>query len=317
MKQWADNTSLFSGIVFLLLAGIIASGAMIWRNLLEFSGSGSAPEEVFAGLATQPAQGIGLSNEDGGRMTFGFVVPRGDLVKFIEAVQPPLEAITRPVGFRAVIDVSDTTGELLDKLEKGQVQIAAVTAVAYAKARQPGRIRAILERAGRTAKQTLFLVRNDSPARRLEDLKGTRVAFKSRDSLSGYALPEIELKARGFDPEAFFRSETFTGNARNSVLGLISGEFDVAVVSNTFFAELEPDLTRQLRTVHTSTAAPGGVYVALQDRHQDAVDRVTRSFLALGPTLSGGDEFSGFFSVRVPDPSMYDFLSQVEDDAGL
>ena len=32
---------------------------------------------------------------------------------------------------------------------------------------------------------------------------------------------------------------------------------------------------------------------------------------------TGGDEFSGFFAVKVPDPSMYDFLSQVEDDAGL
>ncbi len=310
----AANTSLFTGIVFLLLAGIVAAAGLMWRNFLEFSGTGNGEGEVFFGLSAQPSPKLALLQGQEKRLTFGFVVPRGDLVEFIEAVQPALKGITGPMGYHPLIDVSDSTSELLAKLERGHVQVAAVTAVAYARVRATGKVRPLLERAGVKSKHSLFVVRKESDFRTLADLQGTRIAYKARDSLSGYAMPRLELRRLGHDPATFFRSETFTGNARTSVLGLINGEFEVAAMSDTFFAELEADIRDRLRVLHQTEAVPGGVYLADATRDRDLLDRLTEAFLAKAPHLATGEDFAGYFRVKRPDPSLYDFLSEVEDD---
>ncbi len=310
----AANTSLFSGIVFLLLAGILAASGLLWRNFLEFSGSGNGDSEVFIGLSSQPSPRVTLARAMEHHLRFGFVIPRGDLVEFIEAVQPALENITGSLGYHPVIDVSDSTTELLAKLERGDVQIAAVTAVAYARLRATNKVRPLLERTGSNNKHSLFVVRRDSAFRTLADLQGTRIAYKSRDSLSAYAMPRLELRRQGHDPDTFFRSATFTGNVRTSALGVLNGEFEVAVMSDTFFTELEADVRDHLRILHKTAPIPGGVYLAKATHPPELLDRLTEAFLAKGPHLATREEFAGYFRVKRPDPSLYDFLSEVEDD---
>jgi len=315
MNRFSDSSALLSGILFLVLAGIVASVGLMWMSFIEFPGGKSAAGEVFASLSAQPAAFPADPNERK-KLVFGFLVARGDLVKFIEAVQPSLNAIVRPIGFHAIIDVPDTIGEMLKKMEKGEIQIGAVTAVTYAKIRSGGKIRAILERTGKVGKKSLFIVKSDSAIKGLNDLKGLKIAYKTRESMSGYVIPLIEMKSRGIDPSNFFRSEIFSGNSRSSVLGLISGEFDCAVISNTFFDELEPATRKALRVVHASEAVPGGVYIAPAEKDREIVDKIADGFLSFGAGHSRSDEFSGFFTVGRPDPALYDFLEQVSEDDG-
>ncbi len=84
---------------------------------------------------------------------------------------------------------------------------------------------------------TLF-VRADSPWKRVEDLRGTRVAWVGPDSCSGYLFPRQALVLRGLDPGRFFGSEIFCGSHAEVVRRVAAGEVDVGA---TFF---NMDLTR-------------------------------------------------------------------------
>jgi phosphonate transport system substrate-binding protein len=78
---------------------------------------------------------------------------------------------------------------------------------------------------------TLF-VKASAPQMRVEELRGTRVAWVGLDSCSGYLFPRQGLVLRGLDPSGFFAHEAFCGSHAEVVRRVASGEADVGA---TFF----------------------------------------------------------------------------------
>jgi phosphonate transport system substrate-binding protein len=55
-----------------------------------------------------------------------------------------------------------------------------------------------------------------------------RAAWVDRESMAGYVLPRAFVIARGFDPQAFFVSETFYGSFQACVEAVLDGVADLA-----------------------------------------------------------------------------------------
>lgn len=55
-----------------------------------------------------------------------------------------------------------------------------------------------------------FVVRSDSSAKKLSDLRGRRVAATSESSFDGWLIAAGEIARRGWDPSTFFREKLFT-----------------------------------------------------------------------------------------------------------
>jgi len=97
-----------------------------------------------------------------------------------------------------------------------------------------------------------FLVRKDNPARTIEEMKGTRIAFGSRLSTSGRLMPRHFLLKRGVEPETFFSEIHFTGAHDRTALWVQEGRADVgalsAPVAKRLFqaGRLDPDKVRIL-----------------------------------------------------------------------
>ncbi|MDA1266401.1 MAG: PhnD/SsuA/transferrin family substrate-binding protein, partial [Planctomycetota bacterium] len=107
--------------------------------------------------------------------------------------------------------------------------------------------------AGRPVLFSDVIVRADSGAHCLDDLRGTRFGFNDRCSLSGYYSLRQELRARGL-ADRFFREERCTGSHHASIEAVRAGSVEVAAIdSNVLLLESRrrPELADQLRILET------------------------------------------------------------------
>lgn len=107
--------------------------------------------------------------------------------------------------------------------------------------------------------RSLLVVRDDDPARRIDDLRGRTVAYNSPDSQSGcHAL--LALVAPLAEDGRFFGRAVASGAHARSIELVRSGAADIAAidcVSHASFARARPDALRGLRVVGATNAAPG------------------------------------------------------------
>lgn len=118
-------------------------------------------------------------------------------------------------------------------LTSGQIQMAQVGASAYSAAwiDSNGNVEPLVankELDGSLGYHSILIVKSDSPAKRIEDLKGKTLAWADPNSTSGYLIPLVSLRGAGIEPDKHFGKTLFSGGHEQSVLGVINGQFDSA-----------------------------------------------------------------------------------------
>jgi len=88
----------------------------------------------------------------------------------------------------------------------------------------------------------VLIVRADSPAQNLEDLRGKTLAWADPNSTSGYLVPLATFRGMEIDPASYFSRTVYSGGHEQSVLGVLNGNFDAA-----FTWTAEDDAFGQLR----------------------------------------------------------------------
>ena len=88
---------------------------------------------------------------------------------------------------------------------------------------------------------SVFVVRADSPYRKLDDLRGRRLVANRPMGFYGYVAAMGELEARGYDHLGFFSKQIFLDAGSFSVLAsLLRGEADAATVPSCFLEDNFP-----------------------------------------------------------------------------
>ncbi len=309
-KATADKTSIFVGVAFILIAGIIGIGGILWKNFVEYTSHGSDLTEVFDGIANRAPYDPTNDPDSRNETIFTFTIPRGDLVQFIEIMQPMLDQIVANTGKTARIDVSTNELEVITKLKRRLADFGSVTALAYITHRRSHPIKAVLERYFNPPKRAIFVVRKDDPADALEDLRGYRVAYRSGDALSGYMIPVRELASKGIAHNDFFKQETFADNYSDSILGLQNDQFDCIILTSNFFLEQPEEVRNSMKIIHESQVLPGGVYITGSTSRNPLEQTITGNFIKLGSKINPNAAFAGMFTTRQPDFEAFDRLEK-------
>ena len=188
----------------------------------------------------------------------------------------------RPVRLVTTLSYAKMVDALLD----GKVDMADLSAYPYlvAKRRDPG-VHALAT--GITEHSATYegylVVRRSSSLRGIVTLKGHRVCFVDRTSTSGYLMPRAMVRGAGFDPDAFFSSEQFSGDHYRALRDLLAERCDVACVASTSFnvAGQQGIPMRQMRILATSAPLPHGVYTASSRLPPALVEKLRRALLDL------------------------------------
>lgn len=305
-----DKTSIFVGVAFLLIAGIVCTIGILWKNFVEYTGNTENLPEVFSGIADHAPYAVDSDPESRREIVFTFTLPRGDLVQFIEMMQPKLDRIVDKTGKTAKIDVAVNEQELVSKLTRGLADFGSLNIINYLKLRRKYPIKAVMERYFDPPKRSLFVVKSGNQARSLEDLRGYRIAYQISDRLPGYLVPLKELEKQGITHTDFFRQELFSENYSDSILGLQNDQYDCIVVTSNFYLELPEEVRKTMRIIHESHPLPGGVYVVSTNTRNSIEQTVVGNFIKFGTQLDKSEAFVGMFTTRQPDENMFDMLAK-------
>lgn len=126
----------------------------------------------------------------------------------------------------------------------------------------------------------ILLVRADSPFQQPSDLKGKRVAHTSPSSNSGNLAPRILLPPHGLVPEEDYEV-LFSGKHDQSVMGVLTGDYDAAPVASDVFDRMVRRGTvnaEDFRIIYRSDIFPTSSFAYAHDLHPDLVRRIVGAF---------------------------------------
>lgn len=184
----------------------------------------------------------------------------------------------------------------VDALLKQSIEIAWNTNLAYVKTYQGtrGQCKALVMRDTDVGFTTKIVARADAGVETLQDLRGHRFAFGSRDSAQAAILPAYFLREEGLDPEKDLVPIRFdldvgkhgdTGTSELAVVRVVeTGEADAGALGDVTWirlvAEGQVD-TRRVRPIWTSPGYCHCNFTALAGFDEELASRFTKALLAM------------------------------------
>lgn len=166
---------------------------------------------------------------------------------------------------------------------------------------------------------SLIVVAEDSPAKSLEDLRGTVCAYSRRDSHSGYnALRAAIAPLAGGG--AFFSRVVESGAHPLSIALVAGGEADVCAVdcvTHALMARYQPDAIAGTRVMGSTERAPGLPYVTRAGTDPDLTRRLRDALQAAAadPALAAVREALLIAGIHVLDDDAYRRIDDMENAA--
>lgn len=216
------------------------------------------------------------------------------------------EALKRPVTLK----LSPNMPAAIDDISSGAVDFAYLTPVAYIKAQAKSNAQLVVEilTHKRASFQLMIVVRDDSPIRRVQDLKGKTFAFGDKAAI----LQRAVVAGAGIPIESLGEYK-FIGHYDNIAKGVASGDFDAGILKDTTASDWK---SKGLRVLHSSPPLPPYNIVAGGKVDADLIKQIRQAFLALdikNPAHQKviqalDDEYDGFAPARDSD---YDVVRQL------
>lgn len=181
------------------------------------------------------------------------ITPRERLNAFYPLLEYLSERLGRPVRYVP----ARTYAEINEMMKFGSVDLALVCDYPYVLGQEEGymELLAIPQIRGKVRYRSVVIVPADSPAKRVEDLRGKSFAFSDPISFAGRLAPTYMLWQRGTTPESFFGRTIFTYSHANSIRAVARHLVDGAAVDSVvldFMVGENPDLARQVRVIAES-----------------------------------------------------------------
>jgi phosphonate transport system substrate-binding protein len=126
----------------------------------------------------------------------------------------------------------------------------------------------------------IVVVKKDSPAQKMTDLKGKKVAHTSPSSNSGHLAPLALFPGEGLVPDKDYKI-LFSGKHDQSVMGVNSGDYDAAAVASDVFyrmAKRGQIDEKNFRVIYTSQKFPTSSFAYAHDLEPKLRDTMVKCF---------------------------------------
>ncbi len=202
--------------------------------------------------------------------------------------KPLVEYLSRELGTTVHLHIAKDYREHIALIGQGKMDIAFMGPAPYVLLTQSyGKPEVIgrLETNGKSSFAGVIFVPLKSPVRSLQDLKGKRFAFGSRESTMSRLMPAYMLMQAGVGDKQFAR-RSFLSNHDNVILGVMMGDFDAGAVMEDAFLEKR---NMGIRQVARTPEMPEHVYVARKGLPGKIVARLRAALLSMNNRPEGRD----------------------------
>lgn len=232
-------------------------------------------------IKTAPASAI--SDETGEKPVVYFgVISRYNPRIMFEEYQPIMDYLTRETPYKFELKLGKTYEDAVEYLHNGDVQVASLGAVTYLESHALYNAVPILRplnRYGKPTYQSLVVVREESPFKKLSDLKGHTFAFASIHSTSGNLIPRYYLAQAGIHLKDLKKFENLKHH--DSVAkAVLTGEFEAGAVKDIIAYKY---LDKGLRILYASDPIPSVPLVVRKDFDPQLVAAIKNALLKIDP----------------------------------
>ena len=181
------------------------------------------------------------------------------------------EELNMPVSLKLAKNMAGA----INDVSAGSVELAYLTPVAYIKSKKKGNTRLIVKTVtkGRGSFKLMIVVKQGSPIKTLDDLKGRSFAFGDKAALLQRAVvvgSGVELESLG--------SYKFLGHYDNIVRAVLHGEFEAGILKDTMAYKWEG---KGIRILYSSDDLPPYNIAAKGDMSEELVQKLKKAFLSL------------------------------------
>ncbi len=260
----------------------------------------------------------------------GFTKLRFGLVPFLSAEtmvaahQRLAARLSTTLGVPVEVTVGDSYGDSIDRLQRGEFDLVELSPLAYAEATSRMKLRCLLQTItdGSATASGYIFVRDDSPRRTVEDLKGASFGFVDPMSTSGSLMARKLLKDKGFDLSRDLGKTEYLGNHEAVLLAVMEGRVDAGATYQGSFSALRRSkgidpLT--FRVIAKTPRTPRDILCVRPDLPKEVSDAITASLMPLSARDRLGREILGPLNLngfQPADDAAYDLVRSVAAELG-
>jgi phosphonate transport system substrate-binding protein len=218
------------------------------------------------------------------------VIPAENASGVTERYGPFMEYLAQQLGTKVTLRVANDYAAVIEGQRNGSIHIAGYGPASYARAIVTGvkvePFATTVNNDGTIGYYSVFYVREDSPYKTIDDLKGKNLGLVDPNSTSGNNVPRFALNKLKLNPETFFARVTYTGSHENAVIALQQKTVDVA--ANWWNAENDSNLTRMVskglakkedfRIIYKSDLIPNSPFAYLASLPLDLKAAIWKAF---------------------------------------
>lgn len=234
----------------------------------------------------------------------GFTRLRFGLVPFLAkdtiavAHQRLGEHLSKSLSVPVEITVGDNYGDSIDRMQRGEFDLVELSPLAYAEATSRMKLKCLVQSIsdGSATASGYIFVREDSPRRTIQDLKGASFGFVDPMSTSGSLFAKKLLKDNGFDLEKDLAKTEYLGNHEAVLLAVMEGRVDAGATYQGSFSALRrakgiDPLT--FRVIAKTPRTPRDIFCVRSDMPSEVAEAITSSMMALTGRDRAGREILG------------------------
>jgi phosphonate transport system substrate-binding protein len=210
------------------------------------------------------------------------IIPRYNPMIMYYSYQPLMDYLTQHTPYRFELKLSRDYSETVRYLQSGETPVASLGGVTCIEAQQSFGVIPILKplnEQGKPYYTSIIIVREDSPIRDLQSLRGKTFAFSSHHSTSGNLIPRYLLFRQGislFDFSSYFNFDSHDAVAK----AVLKGKVDAGAVKDVVALRHK---NLGLRFLATSDPIPSVPIVVRSDAPVNLIEAIKKALLAIDP----------------------------------
>jgi phosphonate transport system substrate-binding protein len=213
---------------------------------------------------------------------FGFDLrssPQEDAAQYI----PFLEYLTETTDYHFKLHFTPKNSSSAQELGSKKIQLAAMGAVSYLKAKEKFHAKALvlgLNKFNKAEYQSYFIAQPESRIKNIRDIYGKRMAFGSVDSTQGHLIPRIVMKKNGISLDDL-SSYQYTGSHQNCAEAVVSGKVDVCALQDEMARSLSESGLAKI--IHISDYYPSSGIVASKELGIEKIETIKKALTEFEP----------------------------------
>lgn len=220
--------------------------------------------------------------------------------------------------------VADSYADAIDRMERGEFDLVELSPLVYVDATKRLKLKCLVQTIadGSATASGYIFVRDDSPRRTIEDLKGGSFAFVDPMSTSGSVLPKKVLRDKGLDWSKDFSRTEYLGNHEAVLLAVLEGRADAGATYQGSFGALRRSKgidPLSFRVIAKTPRTPRDIFCVNPDMSTEISDAISASMLSLTGRDRAGREILGPLNLngfRPADDRNYDELRAIAAEIG-